>query len=216
MQNRYVGDVGDFGKLGLLRFIGRSGLGIGVNWYLVPDESHNADGKHTTYLQKKAFKDCDDGLLSALGQIVSTEQRAVASLEKSRLIPNALYYSAVLYPPNTHGVSLRAEWHQTALKVLGPADIVFLDPDNGLIVKSVGTRSSGSIKYILTEELRDYYLAGHSVIFYNHRSRQAEHDYLERFRHLQDDPAFDRAKWLGVKFKRGTVRDFFFILQPFT
>jgi hypothetical protein len=34
MQNRYVGDIGDFGKFGLLRFIEDTGLRIGINWYL--------------------------------------------------------------------------------------------------------------------------------------------------------------------------------------
>lgn len=29
MQNRYAGDVGDFGKLGLLRFLENQGLRIG-------------------------------------------------------------------------------------------------------------------------------------------------------------------------------------------
>ena len=40
MQNQYTGDIGDFGKLGLLRVLQESGLTIGVNWYLVPDENH--------------------------------------------------------------------------------------------------------------------------------------------------------------------------------
>ena len=33
MQNRYAGDVGDFGKLGLLRQLTSTRLDIGVNWY---------------------------------------------------------------------------------------------------------------------------------------------------------------------------------------
>ena len=49
MQNRYAGDVGDFGKLGMLRAIASSAMKIGVNWYLVPDEGHNDDGKHIGY-----------------------------------------------------------------------------------------------------------------------------------------------------------------------
>ena len=49
MQNRYTGDIGDFGKLGLLRVLQESGLTIGVNWYLVPDENHNSDGRHVQY-----------------------------------------------------------------------------------------------------------------------------------------------------------------------
>ena len=42
MQNRYVGDIGDFGKYGLLRaHFGRKyqiPLRLGVVWYLFPDE----------------------------------------------------------------------------------------------------------------------------------------------------------------------------------
>ena len=52
MQNRYTGDIGDFGTLGLLRQLSRAGLSIGVNWYLVPDEAHNGDGRHIGYLKK--------------------------------------------------------------------------------------------------------------------------------------------------------------------
>lgn len=44
MQNRYAGDIGDFGKFGLLRALRGSGLSIGVNWYLVPDETRIGDG----------------------------------------------------------------------------------------------------------------------------------------------------------------------------
>ena len=58
MQNRYVGDIGDFGKYGLLRSLcGVSEIlnshhspRLGVVWYLYPDESHDSDGKYTGYL----------------------------------------------------------------------------------------------------------------------------------------------------------------------
>ena len=49
MQNRYVGDVCDFGKLGLLRFLSgctdsspEPRLRLGLIWYLCPDEAHGA------------------------------------------------------------------------------------------------------------------------------------------------------------------------------
>lgn len=56
VQDRYAGDVGDFSKYGLLRWLTASvgehpPLSLGVVWYLTPDESHNADGKHVSYLQ---------------------------------------------------------------------------------------------------------------------------------------------------------------------
>ena len=51
MQDRYVGDIGDYGKLGLLRSLAAAGLLIGVNWYRTPDENHNEDGKFIQYLR---------------------------------------------------------------------------------------------------------------------------------------------------------------------
>lgn len=59
MQNRYTGDIGDFGKMGLLRSLQETGLSIGVNWYLVPNESHNEDGRYVQYLEDPAFRGCD-------------------------------------------------------------------------------------------------------------------------------------------------------------
>lgn len=42
MQDRYTGDIGDFAKYGLLRYIlDRVDMTLGINWYLVPDEAHN-------------------------------------------------------------------------------------------------------------------------------------------------------------------------------
>ena len=57
MQDRYFGDVGDFGKYGLLRvlsgFWAEPRLKLGVVWYLFPNETHNADGGLISYLQRK-------------------------------------------------------------------------------------------------------------------------------------------------------------------
>lgn len=52
MQNRYTGDIGDFSKLGLLRALRNADLSIGLNWYLTPDETHNSDGRHVSYLDQ--------------------------------------------------------------------------------------------------------------------------------------------------------------------
>ena len=51
VQDRYVGDIGDFVKLALLRALS-PGRSLGVGWYLTPDEAHTSDGRHTGYLHK--------------------------------------------------------------------------------------------------------------------------------------------------------------------
>ena len=49
MKNQYIGDIGDYGKYGMLRSLASSGIKIGVNWYLCPDDGRT-DGNHTEYL----------------------------------------------------------------------------------------------------------------------------------------------------------------------
>lgn len=211
MQNRYAGDVGDFGKLGLLRQITSSQLSIGVNWYLAPDESHNADGKHLGYITDMRYNGCDDSLRNSLKEIVNG-QRSVSALETMDLVPNAIYYHEVLYSPSR--TFSRRDWHIKALEVLSSADIVFLDPDNGMLVKSVSTGSAKSNKYVFTNEIADYFTAGKSVIIYNHRCREQESVYLQRFSWMHEKSILNDAVIAGVTFNRGTVRDYIFTLQP--
>ena len=211
MQNRYAGDVGDFGKLGLLRQLTSSGLGIGVNWYLAPDENHNADGKHIGYITDTRYNGCDDSLRNSLKELVNG-QRSVSALETLNLIPNAVYYHEVLYSPSR--AFSRRDWHIKALAVLNPAEVVLLDPDNGLLVKSVSARSIKSNKYVIPSEIVDYFTAGKSVIIYNHRCREQELFYLQRFDWMYEDSILKDAVIAGVTFKRGTVRDYIFALQP--
>ncbi len=174
MQNRYAGDVGDFGKLGLLRQISATGLKIGINWYLVPDESGTDDGRHIGYLNDSKFSGCDDALKNKLQQVV-TNERCVRALEEMQLIKDAVYEHNVLGIPSK-GFS-RKEWHERALQTFATVDIVFLDPDNGLLPKSVSISSAKSIKFVTRSEIIDYYQQGKSVIFYNHRCREQEKVY---------------------------------------
>lgn len=214
MQDRYVGDVGDFGKLGLLRKISKFGLRVGVNWYLTykPEEHNNADGKHIGYFNNDSFKDCDNELLMSLYAIVKGT-RSVEALEDANLIPNGIYYKRILKPGSDKYFN-RTEWHSESLEELSESDIIFCDPDNGLIVKSVSRNSNKSDKYILQDELVSYYQAGKSIVFYNHRSREQEQIYLQRFQPLMKRFELEESEWRGLKFARGTTRDYIFILQP--
>ena len=71
MKNQYVGDIGDYGKYGLLRFLAERGIHIGVNWYLTENDN-TADGRFTNYLKDELSLDrlCDPGLFDALRRIV--------------------------------------------------------------------------------------------------------------------------------------------------
>lgn len=91
---------------------------------------------------------------------------------------------------------------------------MFLDPDNGLQVKSTTLTSEKGNKYIGYNELEDYFNLGKSIIFYNHRERKPEEEYLNKFRRLKECSTFKTSQIIGLKFKRGTIRDYIFIVQP--
>lgn len=215
MQNRYTGDIGDFGKLGLLRQLAKAGFSIGVNWYLTPDEAHNNDGCHTAYLQKKRFGICDPTLLAELNRIVSANRRTVSQLEQPEIL-QATFYSPVL---DFAGLSkaerqcFRWEWHTQAVQRLQKCDLVFADPDNGLMVPSAA-ETPKSNKYILPFELAEYYHNGASVVYYQHKARLPDSVYMRQNEQLVTSGAFPGAKGLGLKFKSTSLRYYFFLMQP--
>lgn len=219
MQNRYVGDIGDFSKLGLLRELSRSGLKIGVNWYLTPDENHNGDGRHIRYLENRDFQVCDEVLCRALSELVAPgHERTVAALEAAALLPaeNTRYFHEELSFPGKskqERTSIRAGWHAKALDALKGCDIIFVDPDNGLIVSSAdGTARSN--KYVLPGELRDYYAGGASVIYYQHKARRKDPAYIDMHNQLLSSGKFDGAEGLVLKFTKTSQRFYFMIMRP--
>ena len=214
MQNRYAADVGDFGKFGMLRLMERQGLRIGVNWYLAGDECHNQDGKHVGYLNDKKFNHCDEQLRCGLGQVIASGHRSVKALEELGLLAEGTYFGEPLVAPKQAGSGFRAAWHQRGLSALASADLVFLDPDNGLLPRSQSRGGTDSVKYTYEEEILDYYGRGQSVVFYSHRTREKLDVYLKRFDSLFEAAAFRGAKLRGLTFRRGTTRDYFFLVQP--
>jgi hypothetical protein len=70
MQNRYTGDIGDYVKLAILRAL-MHGRRLGVGWWLYPDESHNSDGRHISYLsQPEVWRRFDPALFDHLKAVV--------------------------------------------------------------------------------------------------------------------------------------------------
>ena len=214
MQNRYTGDIGDFGKIGLLRYFERE-FTPGVNWYLTPDETHNGDGRHIGYLQKDEFRLCDQQLWTELRQIVDLDKRQVSELERPEIL-QAKFYRQMLdfrgIPKNEREVQ-RWEWHTMAMQKLRGCDIVFVDPDNGLMVPSADGTSKGN-KFVLPFELAEYYRAGASVIYYQHKARRPDEFYVAQNHQLVESGAFPGAVGVGLKFKTTSQRYYFFLIQP--
>ncbi len=209
MQNRYAGDIGDYGKLGLLRSLSRTGLRIGVNWYLTPDEDHNGDGRYTDY---DSFRSCDEELWQKLMEIAAG-QRSVAALENADLLDAAYYHEVLDLGKTTDRSRVRERWHSDALARLADADIVFLDPDNGLMVKSA-ERTSRANKYVELAEIADYCRRRASVIWYQHKARYQNSHYRDQFRGILGREEFRNMSGIGLMFTRVSQRYYFILTQP--
>lgn len=215
MQDRYVGDIGDYGKFGLLRCLLGTGLSMGVNWYRVPDADNNNDGMHIDYLRKDQFGECDRQLWQSLKGIVESGQRKITSIEQSGLL-NAAYFGEPLDNaglPEPRRSAFRQEWHERALSALAGIELVFLDPDTGLMVPS-SERQPRANKYVEPQEIADYYAQGSSVVYYQHKARLSDSFYAEQHRALLESGMFPGAAGLGVKFTTTSLRYYFFALRP--
>lgn len=187
MQDRYAGDVGDFGKFSLLRsLVDNTEYKLGVIWYLFPDESHNGDGGHIDYLTKAEFKNCDKYLCEKLSTVVNGH-RSVAELEKKELLPvNTVYFSDRLdfhlkYPSQKKRdkedrKAKRQEWLNRALIKTSDCSAIFLDPDNGLQIEScskINQMKSGKFAYY--SEIAPLTKGKAVSIIYHHLNRHKNH-----------------------------------------
>ncbi len=185
MQNMYIGDIGDYGKYGLLRALLHSDYKLGVVWYLVPDENHLNDGRHIDYLSKLKFIDCDCDLFSILKDIISSGKRNISQIEQSPIFPkDTTYYSDYLsyegIKTNTsiarqERLSLREKWLENALKAVQDCNTIFLDPDNGLETPSVSKHSGKAPKYIYYDEVEKFLSQTDTLIIYHHLNRSRDH-----------------------------------------
>jgi len=156
MQNRYVGDIGDYVKLAILRQLA-PGRRLGVTWWLFRDESHNADGGHREYLERpdewgRFDRDLFDGLL----RIDKENARNVAALEP--LVPNALFAREPVpceIRPFSQRPAERECWLVKVKLLFEDCNLVFLDPDNGIASKRLRPTQQRAGKSVFISEIKD-------------------------------------------------------------
>lgn len=213
MKNQYVGDIGDYGKYGLLRFLASHGIKIGVNWYLTENDG-STDGKFTTYLKNPADRVYDPELFDALQNIADHPDKTVKMIKQAGIIPDAEFFGEML-----KSSSLKADarewnrrlWFNNSTLMLGNAELIFADPDNGISYRKTA-RTKDSEKFILPEDVAEYYNSGRNVVYYCHKGRRKQEAWeqakAEIKNHIRD------AQLLAVTCHRGTQRSYIFVLHP--
>ena len=211
MQDRYVGDVGDFVKYGLLRAI-RGTRCLGVAWYLHPDAGPAGDGRHTNYLQHPGeWRHLDTKLFDTLKGMIPN-RRSVAIIQQCGILGDAVFAADRLMVAGVKvrdRLSWRQQWFDRIQHQLAGCDLVFADPDNGLVPNDRfrPTRKESMKGIPIAEAIA--LAEGRTAVIYHHNSRRPGG-------HLNE------IRWLKSELPRGTMAYYwrrvsnrtFFVINP--
>ena len=211
MKNQYVGDVGDFGKYSLLRAFSEAGVKIGVNWYLTENDGSN-DGKFTRYLQDESMRRRSPVVFDALKDIVNSPDKSVVDVQQSGIISDALYFDEIIrvdgIPPERE--YQRNKWFFKSMDALSGAELIFMDPDNGLL-ESNEASMLGAEKYVLPDEVEQYFNAGHNVIYYCHKGRRT-YEAWQDYKSVMFD-RIPKAKPTILTYHKGSQRSYVLLIH---
>jgi hypothetical protein len=171
MQDRYAGDIGDYVKIALLRFLIQEDVRrrLGVAWCRTPNEKGNEAGRYTEYLDRRPHwreKFCKDTFdkLEPIGK-AARESRSVKRLEETGLLDGTRFHSEYVRARD------RALWFKQVTAALKPCDLVFVDPDNGIQSEDSTDRriSNKSISLVELAALAKE----RPLVAYHHQTRKA-------------------------------------------
>jgi hypothetical protein len=129
MRDQYAGDVSDLLKLAFLRALADDDRTIGVGWYYNPEhDGRYQDGRHREYCDEPKWEALDLALVTALRELRKQPERSVKALEELPIWPRRTVFHRKRVP----FAGNRQFWAADMKSKLREANIIFLDPDNGL------------------------------------------------------------------------------------
>lgn len=227
MQDRYAGDIGDFGKFQLLRFLFQDkAYGIKQIWYRYPDEVHNNDGSYINYFSK--VQGFDSVLECSLKELVQSE-RSIKALQEANFLNYMEYYDDCVTYNGKDSLPYRKTWFKKATEFAQGADIICVDPDNGMATKrhriedmneieilswEAFSKRSKAGKYIFAEEIQSLSKLCGCLIIYHHLNRTMPHN--EQIKCLKQTLHQHHSSVLVIKHKPYSPRAYFFLCQDET
>lgn len=228
MQDKYVGDIGDFGKFQLFRYLFNDeqspleGKLLSQIWFMHQGEGEaNNDGRHIDYFSRVQGSDTD--LEAALIDILRSDSRKVTEFERRKLLENTRYF----YDEVPKTLADRQAWLQDALAFSKQCHIIAVEPDNGmalrcqraerrfvhLTLEDHHTQKPTPHKYIFSDEVGQFYHLPHVeiCIVYQHLNRCFRHD--EQIHALLSDLKVQYHNVLAIKHKPYSPRVFFFLCK---
>lgn len=160
MRDQYAGDVSDVLKFAFLRVLAGEDRTLGIAWYYSPVDDGRPDGRHLEWRDEAAWRLLDEVLHTGLATL---PERSIAALERAAIWPpGALFHREPI--PLRGG---RSAWGTRKRSKLDGADIIFLDPDNG-----IGDETQ---KHATFSEIRLLRRPGRAIVFISF-PRRMKHD----------------------------------------
>lgn len=228
MQDKYVADVGDFGKFQLFRYLFNHkqspfyGKELSQIWFMHKGlKEENNDGKHIDYFERMIG--ADEYLEHSLLDVIMRGKREVTELENLKLLENAKFF----YTEVPKALEDRYLWLNTALTFSMNSPIVAVAPDNGMALKCNRVEKCFDFltlkehyvqkvyphKYIFADEVSYFYRLPHLevCIVYQHLSRCFSHG--EQIDSLLSDLKKEYDHVAAIKHKPCSPRVFFFLCK---
>ena len=189
---------------------------LGINWYLTKNDE-SSDGKFTDYLDKDTESIIDPTVFNTLKKIVKEHersQRTVKMVQESGIIPGALFYDQKLCACHSKPLERaldRFHWYNCSRLALENVDLIFADPDNGISYNKT-SRRKGCEKYVLPEEIAQYYYSGKDVVYYCHKGRRTDNEWERAKTQILEYVC--NARLFVLTFHRGTQRSYIFVVHP--
>jgi len=168
MRDQYAGDVSDLLKFAFLRALAGADKTLGIAWYYAPGDDRRPDGRHLEWRDEPAWRKLDADLHASLAAL---PERSVAALEGTTIWPRGALFHREPMPLRVE----RSAWGARKREALDGANIVFLDPDNGL--------GEETEKHATFSEIQLLRKPGRAVVFITFPGRNMPHDALLRKLH---------------------------------
>jgi len=132
MQKRRFGSIGDLVKLAFLRHL-QEGRHLAVCWYLTGQGANRPlPEKHFAYLKRPdEFRYLAPEIFDTLKSVVKGATLGsgyITAMEASGLLNGALFHHEQV----PRRAALRKNWMASLVDSVSEADLIFLDPDNGI------------------------------------------------------------------------------------
>lgn len=168
MRDQYAGDVSDVLKFAFLRALSAGDRKLGIAWYYAPGDDGRPDGRHLEWRDEAAWRQLDRDLHAGLATL---PERSILALERAMIWPTGTLFHREPMPSRID----RSAWGAHKRCALETADIVFLDPDNG-----VGQESE---KHATHNEIRLLRKPGRAIVFITFPGRNMKHEVLVQHMH---------------------------------